>query len=162
QVHDWLETPSGPCLVMQYIPGGSLEARVESTGPLPWTIATRYVADVADGLLLVHQRGLIHRDVKPANILWDPQSDEAVLTDFGIAAGLGDPATAAGTPRFMAAEAFRGVTSASLDVYGLAATLFWLVTRCFPFDGHNADELIEAQERGLPTPDARLACVPAP
>jgi hypothetical protein len=160
QIHAWKHSPrTGPCLVLQYVPGGSLDQRVARAGPLAWDAAARYVADVADGLLIVHGKGVIHRDVKPANILLD--EDEALLTDFGIAARLVERGTAAGTPRFMAPEAFKGDVSPALDVYGLAGTLFWLLTAEAPFDGNNADEIRRAAERGLPPADPRFAGVPA-
>jgi hypothetical protein len=163
QVHAWRQTASspGPCLVLQFVPGGSLADRVRRRGPLPWQLAGRYIADVADGLLVVHDRGIIHRDVKPANILHDPESDEALLTDFGIAARLADSGTIAGTPLYMAPEAFRGDVSPALDVYGLAASLFWLITGSTAFDGRDRRELVRNVERGLPTHDPRLAALPA-
>lgn len=162
QVHAWREAgrPPFPCLVLQYVAGGSLDEKVTQGGPLPWSVAARYVADVADGLLLLHAKGIIHRDVKPANILFDPETGEALLTDFGIAAHLADLGTAAGTPRFMAPEAHQGEMSPALDVFGLAATLFWLVTAQPPFDGETLPALIAAIERGLPAIDPRLARVP--
>jgi serine/threonine protein kinase len=152
--------PPVPCLVLQFVAGGSLEAKVQREGPLPWAAAARYIADIADGLSLLHGKGIIHRDVKPANILLDPEADEALLTDFGIAARLADPGTIAGTPRYMAPEAFRGEVSPALDVYALAATLFWLVTRQPPFDGDTVEELTAAARRGLPEGDRRFAPLP--
>src|SRR4051794_32029783 len=91
-------------LVMRYVPGGSLGRRLKG-GPLPWAAAARSAADVGEGLAEAHRLGLIHRDVKPDNILWDQAADEAVLTDFGVAARLAEPGTAAGTTPYMAPEA---------------------------------------------------------
>ncbi len=164
QVHAWKQPAdtTGPCLVLQYVPGGSLADRVREQGPLPWELGGRYIADVAEGLLLVHGKGIIHRDVKPANVLLDPDRDEALLTDFGIAARLVDAGLAAGTPLFMAPEAFRGEVSPAQDVYGLAASLFWLVAGSAPFDGRNEKELLAAIERGLPPHEPRLAALPGP
>jgi serine/threonine protein kinase len=163
QVYAWRQ-PAGagaPCLVLQYVAGGSLHDRVARDGPLPWHLAARYVADVADGLTQVHRHGLIHRDIKPANVLWDPHKDEALLTDFGVAARLVDPACEAGTPLFMAPESFRGVLAVASDVYGLAATLFWLVTAEVPFTAPNRQGLLRAVARGLPDSDPRCHCIPA-
>jgi serine/threonine protein kinase len=162
-VHAWRQQPQGPpCVEMQYISGGSLEQRVHASGPLPWALAARYIADVADGLVLVHARGIVHRDVKPANILHDPDLDEAVLTDFGIAARLVEARNVAGSPAYMAPEAFRGIVAPSLDVYGLAASLFWLATGTTPFPGDDVTALLDNIERGLPEVDPRFATLPAP
>jgi serine/threonine protein kinase len=165
QIHAWRQ-PSGPAgsepfLVLQYVPGGSLEDRVQQEGTLPWAVATRYIADVAEGLLSVHGRGIVHRDVKPGNILWDPETDEALLTDFGIGARLADQGSAGGTLRYMAPEAFDGVNTPALDVYGLAASLFFLVTGQPPFLALNMLELRREIERGLSTLDPRCAGLPA-
>jgi serine/threonine protein kinase len=162
QVYTWRQpAASAPCLVLQYVAGGSLEDRVQRDGALPWYLAARYVVDVAEGLLQVHTRGIIHRDVKPANVLWDPERDEALLTDFGVAARLTDLGMEAGTPLFMAPEGFRGELSPALDVYGLAATLFWLVAAQPPFRAPDKSSLVRTIEAGLPNPDQRCAGLPA-
>jgi serine/threonine protein kinase len=162
QVYAWRETPAGEhYLVLQYVPGGSLADRVRQEGPLPWAMAARYIADVAEGLLAVHARGVVHRDVKPANILWNPETDEALLTDFGISARMSDRGEVGGTLFYMPPEAFDGVVSPSQDVYGLAASLFWLVTGSVPFPGRTTDEVLSRVRRGLPTPDARCVDLPA-
>jgi serine/threonine protein kinase len=163
QVYAWRISPVNhlPCLVMQYVPGGSLEHRVGRDGALPWHLAARYIADIGEGLMLVHGEGIIHRDVKPANMLCDPEHDEALLTDFGIAALLVDPRNVAGTPNYMAPEAFRGEVSPALDVYGLAASLFWLVTGTPPFAGSDVTGLLNNVAAGLPALDLRFSGLPA-
>jgi serine/threonine protein kinase len=161
QIYAWRQAVSGPCLVLQYAAGGSLESRVRRDGVLPWQLATRYIADAADGLLAAHERGIIHRDVKPANLLWDSGTDEALVTDFGIAARLGNLVPPAGTPPFMAPEAFDGDISAALDTYGLAASLFWLIAAQPPFPARSREALLRAIATGLPRPEPRLAALPA-
>jgi serine/threonine protein kinase len=165
QIHAWREwRPAGgapvPCLVLQYVPGGSLAERVRQEGPLPWPTAARYVADAAEGLLNVHRAGIVHRDVKPSNLLWDSEHDEALLTDFGLSARLAEATGAAGTPYFMAPEAFDGHSSPAMDVYGLAASLFWLVTGFPPFVGLTAAGVQRQARRGLPETDARCVGMP--
>ncbi len=163
QVHAWRQ-PLGedfPCLVLQYVAGGSLRQRVERDGPLRWDVATRYMTDIAEGLAAMHAHGVVHRDVKPDNLLHDPKADEALLTDLGVAARLTDPASEGGTPYFMAPEGFDGVLSPALDVYSLAASLFWLITGKYPFDGDSRAGLRRAIEGGLPSVDPRFANVPA-
>ena len=156
----WREAGGQPYLVMEYVAGGSLAGLVEKE-PLPWERAARYVADVADGLLLVHAKGVVHRDIKAANILWDAEADEAKLTDFGVAGRLADARTATGTPVYMAPEAFLGKASEASDVYSLAATLFRLVTGELPFRAGDREEHVRSIERGLPDPDPRFVLVPA-
>ena len=116
RVHAWLTHHDQHFLVMQYVSGGSMADLLKNEGPLDWQRAGRYVADVGEGLLEVHARGIVHRDVKPANILWDPRKDEALLTDFGVAARLSDPAAIGGSIPYMAPEAFDGRVESSLDV----------------------------------------------
>jgi serine/threonine protein kinase len=149
-------------LVMPFIPGGSLANRVRQEGPLPWPTAARYLADVADGLRAVHAAGLVHRDVKPANILWDSEADEALLTDFGLSTRLTEVMSAAGTPFYMPPEAFEGLGSFAQDVYGLAASLFWLITGSVPFPAREQALLLEQVRRGLPDPDPRCVDLPRP
>ncbi len=162
QILRWLESPDDPGLVLQYVPGGSLADRLTSHGPLDWQVAARYVADVGEGLIAVHGRGILHRDVKPANILWDSENDEAILTDLGVGVRLGEPTGPGGTIPYMAPEAFQGRISPALDVYGLSATLFTLVTGERPFSATTIDDLCRLVRDGLPDPDPRCAGLPEP
>lgn len=162
QVYDWHETDSERALVLEYVDGGSLHERVIQEGPLSWELAGRYVADVAEGLKHVHARGIVHCDVKPANVLWDKENDEALLTDFGIALHLRKGERPGGTPAFMAPEAFEGQVSAKIDVYSLAATLFALMSGVPPFEGTTLEELHEKIHVGLPENDPRFEDVPSP
>ncbi len=159
RVYRWLTVSDLHYLVMQHVPGGSLLDLLKREGTLDWKRAARYVADVGEGLLAIHASGIVHRDVKPANILWDPKRDEAVLTDLGIAARISDPASAGGTRPYMAPEAFEGRIAPSLDVYGLAATLFHLVAGLHRHSrGATIDALLRPQvlRRPVPTPTLRL------
>jgi serine/threonine-protein kinase len=116
-------------LIMDYIAGGSFDRLTSAARPMPWPRAVRYIAGVGDGLLEVHQRGCLHRDIKPSNILLDPERDEAVLGDFGLAVALGSADGVAGTRAYMAPEVSRGGrASPRSDVYSLAASLLHLVT----------------------------------
>ncbi|WP_435012019.1 serine/threonine-protein kinase (plasmid) [Tundrisphaera lichenicola] len=161
-VHAWLSHGDADFLVVEYVPGGSLADRMRASGePFPWHGAARYIADVAEGLSHVHDKGVIHRDVKPANILWEPHRDEALLADFGIAARLAEDPDVSGTLSYLAPEVFDGVVSPAQDVYALAATLFCLVTGEPPFVAKSAAKLRRAAERGLPDPDPRLNALPA-
>ncbi len=135
-------------LVMEYVDGPSLGDRVESEGRLPEEEAVRLVVEVARALHEAHRQGIIHRDVKPDNILVGPDG-RAKLTDLGLAKDVNDdadltrPATGLGTPSFMAPEQFGDAkhADARCDVYSLAATLFVLVTGKLPFSGRGVGML---------------------
>jgi serine/threonine protein kinase len=118
------------------------------------------MADVAEGLLEIHARGIVHRDVKPSNILWNRAEDEALLTDFGTAARLTDPTNIAGSLAYMAPEALDGLVVPALDVYSLSATLFHLVTGSPPFPSLALSDLKEQVHRGLPDADPRCVSLP--
>jgi serine/threonine protein kinase len=162
QIHAWLTVGEQHFLIMQYVAGGSLADRLKTHGPLDWQRAARYVADVGEGLLEVHKQGIVHRDVKPANILWDPKRDEAVLTDFGVGSWLAHAASISGSLPYMAPEAFDGEVSPALDVYSLASTLFHLVTGSHPFPGTGISDFKEQIAQGLPDPDSRCREIPEP
>jgi hypothetical protein len=108
----WHTGPAGEhFLVEQYVAGGSFEGRLARGERLDWARAARHAADVGEALALLHAHGLAHRDVRPANLLWDPAGDEAVLTAFGLTSRLGPcPGAPAGD--------VRGLASALLALVG--------------------------------------------
>lgn len=162
QIHGVRQSGQEWYLVLQFVDGGSMASALRHSGPLPWERAARYIADVGEALVHVHSCGIIHRDVNPANMLWDSEKDEAILTDFGISCRLADSVSAAGTLPYVAPEAFEGELTPALDVFGLAATLFRLVTGDVPFPANTSSEHIAAVSDGLPKPDPRCAALPAP
>jgi serine/threonine protein kinase len=162
RVYAWLTVHDHHYLVMQYVSGGSLSEVLKHERSLDWQRAARYAADVGEGLLDVHARGIVHRDVKPANILWDPGKDEALLTDFGVGTHISDPAAVAGSIPYMAPEALDGCVSPSLDVYSLAATFFHLVTGSAPFPELRLASLKDQIRQGLPDSDPRCTGFPEP
>lgn len=162
QVHAWRQAGDEHYLVLQYVAGGSLADRLKDSRALGWQRAAEYAADVADALQAVHASGMVHRDVKPANILWDEEHDEAVLTDFGISGRVADARSMAGTPGYIAPEAFEGRAGPAMDVFSLAATLFHLVTGELPFHGSSISAIIEQVQAGLPEADVRLRGMPEP
>jgi serine/threonine protein kinase len=159
-VYGWERAEDVQYLVLHYVPGGSLADRLRKDGPLDWQQAAKYIADVGEGLLEVHDRGILHCDIKPANILWDSERDEALLADFGVSVRLASTGAAAGTPPYMAPEAFIGRLTAATDVYSLAATLFHLVTGHRPFPGPDTVDYPDQIGRGLPVPDSRCRALP--
>jgi len=125
-------------MVMEYIDGPTLKTRL-AEGPLPIEEAVRIGIAIADALDYAHQRGMVHRDVKPANIMF-MQDGQPVLTDFGIAkmltlSGLTASGAMVGTPAYMAPEVGMGRpgTSAS-DIYSLGVVLYQLLTGQLPFE----------------------------
>jgi serine/threonine protein kinase len=136
-----------PFLVMEYVDGESLGQRVERDGPLTEEEAIRLIAQVAHGLYCAHKQGLIHRDVKPDNVLVTADL-QAKLTDLGLVRDLGDDfnltktGRGLGTPHFMAPEQFRDAKNADVrcDIYSLGATLYMMVTGQLPFGNCSALE----------------------
>jgi serine/threonine protein kinase len=161
-VHGWERAEDTHYLVLHYVPGGSLAKRLQKDAELGWQEAAKYIADVGEGLMEVHRRGILHCDIKPANILWDTERDEALLADFGVSARLAEAAACAGTPPYMAPEAFGGLLTAAADVYSLTATLFHLATGYRPFQGPIQADYLNQIARGLPVPDPRCRALPEP
>jgi serine/threonine protein kinase len=159
QVHVLLEESDNLFLVMEYVPGGALSAMTSPQRPLPWERAVRYTAAVGAALADLHERGMMHRDVKPANILWDPASDEVLLGDYGIAAVLGDTRLA-GTSGYIAPELVDGEASPKIDVFSLAAALYHLVAGSPPFDTRDLAIGLAQASLGLGRPVPALQGVP--
>ncbi|NUU25070.1 MAG: serine/threonine protein kinase, partial [Streptomycetaceae bacterium] len=160
-----------PWLATAYVPGPSLQRRVGERGPLTCVELARVGSAVADGLVSVHAAGVVHRDVKPSNILLSPDGPQII--DFGIAyadgAGtLTHTGTAVGSPGFLAPEQVRGqpVTPAT-DVFALGVTLAYAGRGSSPFGSGPVDALLyrvvheEPDLEGVPGPAVPLisACL---
>ncbi|MEU9196005.1 protein kinase [Streptomyces hundungensis] len=160
-----------PWFATQYVPGPSLHDKVAEEGPLAAADAAAIGAALSEGLVAVHEAGVVHRDLKPSNILLSPKGPRII--DFGIAWATGASTlthvgTAVGSPGFLAPEQVRGaaVTPAT-DVFSLGATLAYAAMGDSPF-GHGSSEVMlyrvvheEAQLRGVPDALAPLvrACL---
>ena len=139
---DYCGTNPTPFLVMEFVDGESLGQRVERDGPIDEAEAVRIIGQVCEGLHRAHKQGLIHRDVKPDNILIAHADGTAKLTDLGLVKdvegelNLTRTGRGLGTPHFMAPEQFRNAKNADVrcDVYSLGATLYCMVTGEVPFD----------------------------
>ncbi|MEV8537219.1 protein kinase [Streptomyces sp. NPDC051211] len=134
-----------PWFATQYVPGPSLHDRVAEEGPLTAAQIAAVGAALSEGLVAVHEAGVVHRDLKPSNILLSPKGPRII--DFGIAWATGASTlthvgTAVGSPGFLAPEQVRGaaVTPAT-DVFALGATLAYAATADSPF-GHGSSEVM--------------------
>jgi predicted ATPase/serine/threonine protein kinase/DNA-binding CsgD family transcriptional regulator len=160
-------TDSGhPFLVMPYHPQDSLHARIRDNGPLPLKDVLRLGVKMAGALDTAHRLGIVHRDVKPGNILLTDYGEPA-LTDFGIAHIAGGFETAAGiltgSPAFTAPEIIAGQSpSPAADVYGLGATLFAALTGHAAFERRSGEQLVAQFMRITtePLPDPREHGIP--
>jgi serine/threonine-protein kinase len=123
-----------PYLVMEYVHGVSLQEHLDRTGPLELTELLRIAIQAADGLAAAHAQGLVHRDVKPANILLENGVARVKLTDFGLARAIDDASLTqsgvlTGTPLYMAPEQARGVAvDPRADLFSLGSVLYLLCT----------------------------------
>ncbi|MCW2863780.1 MAG: Serine/threonine protein kinase [Actinoallomurus sp.] len=138
-VHDVVEPDGRPWIIMELVEGRSLDQVVAADGPLPPRRVAEIGLRLVDALTAAHEKGLLHRDVKPANVLL-AEDGRIVLTDFGIAALDGDPAltrtgTLVGSPGFIAPERLRDeVAGPASDLWSLGATLYAAVEGRAPFD----------------------------
>jgi eukaryotic-like serine/threonine-protein kinase len=161
QVYDYGDADGRPYIVLEYLAGGTLEDRLASDQPLPDDDAARIAGEVAAGLAHAHERGLVHRDVKPGNVLFDEEG-AAKITDFGIARVLDAPTlteagTLLGTAAYISPEQARGepATPAS-DVYSFGVILFRMLTGRLPFEAQSPLELAAMHEGAEPPPIASL------
>ena len=148
---------------IELIEGETLWDRVQSSKPLPLTERIGTIQQMCSALDLVHDRRIIHRDVKPSNIMLDHQVERAVLFDFGLAHDLAGPpppeGRVYGSPMFLAPEqAIGGRVDGRTDLYSLGATLYRLAVGSAPFYGER-NELLHAHVK-LSPPDPREAGVP--
>jgi serine/threonine protein kinase len=137
---DYGDTGSSPYLVMEYVDGLSLGQKIDREGRMPEKEAIRLIAQVAQGLYRAHKDKLIHRDVKPDNIMVTADG-QAKLTDLGLVKeveadlNLTRTGRGLGTPHFMAPEQFKNAKNVDprCDIYSLGATLYMMVTGEMPF-----------------------------
>ncbi|MFF8846008.1 serine/threonine-protein kinase [Streptomyces sp. NPDC015127] len=160
-----------PWFATQYVPGPSLHDKVAEEGPLRAADVAAVGAALSEGLVAVHEAGVVHRDLKPSNILLSPKGPRII--DFGIAWATGASTlthvgTAVGSPGFLAPEQVRGaVVTPATDVFALGATLAYAAMGDSPF-GHGSSEVMlyrvvheEPQLHGVPDALAPLvaACL---
>ena len=158
-VYDFGEEDDLSYIVMAYMTGGTLADRIRREGGLPLSKVLRLVEQIASGLDFAHEKGIIHRDFKPSNVLLDEKGN-VYLADFGIAKVAKGTAEltgsgVVGTPAYMAPElSQKGGLSPLVDVYALGATLYELLTGQHPYRANTPIGLIMAHI-SEPIPDIR-------
>ena len=150
--------------VMSFVEGETLGERLRTRGPLPAADAARVMREVAWALAYAHGRGIVHRDVKPDNILLEAGSGRALITDFGIAHGGGDPGPVTdhgkimGTANIMSPEqAASGPMDGRSDIYSLGVVGYLAVSGRLPFESPNVPALLVRQATEPAPPVVRSA-----
>ncbi len=147
-----------PYLVMPYINGHSLQERIDQHGALETVDVLRIGLQVARGLAAAHTQGLVHRDVKPANILLERGVDRVLLTDFGLARAADDASLTrtgfiAGTPQYMSPEQARGDSiDARSDLFSLGSVLYTMCTGRPPFRADSSYGVLRRITDNVPRP----------
>ncbi|HSA57705.1 MAG TPA: protein kinase [Gemmatimonadaceae bacterium] len=169
------ETDGLPFYTMPFVEGESLRARLATEGPLPVGVVASVLRDVAKALSYAHGRGVVHRDIKPDNVLLSHGT--AVVTDFGIAKALSDARTSAegatltqvgtslGTPAYMAPEQAAGDPAVDhrADIYALGCMAYELLTARTPFHDRTPARMLAAHVTEAPPPPSQFRPgIPAP
>src|SRR5579883_3235760 len=161
-VHNACRTPDGFALVMELVEGEPLSEKLER-GRLPLREGGRYVLETLDALEYAHRHRIVHRDVKPANIVVG-RDGSVKLTDFGLARPLNaghsdEPGTLAGSPYYISPEQVLGLEAADgrSDCYSVGVILYEIATGCRPFEGESAFEVMLQHREMVPVPPLRLS-----
>jgi formylglycine-generating enzyme required for sulfatase activity/tRNA A-37 threonylcarbamoyl transferase component Bud32 len=164
-VYDYGKYENAPYLVMEYLSGGTLKTLTGQ--PIPYQQAAKLLAPIADAVAYAHARNVLHRDVKPSNILITKEG-KPVLSDFGIAKILEAEGTALtgtglgiGTPEYMAPEQWHGQPVVQTDIYGLGVVFFELVTGRKPYEADTPAAIVQLQVlEPLPRPSELVPDLP--
>lgn len=166
RIHDIVQHDGRWFISMDFVDGESLEHRLDREGKLSTDAAIAITRGLLEGLAAAHQRGVVHRDMKPANILLDG-SGHAFITDFGIARSLGATALTrtgviVGTPEYLSPEQARGDSvDARSDLYAVGLILYEMLTGKLPFSGGTPAETV-IQRIVRPPPSLAKACPALP
>jgi HAMP domain-containing protein len=160
RTHDFGESDGVPFISMEYLEGVTLKDLVRRRGALPLGVALGFAKQMCHGLEAAHSRGVVHRDIKPHNMLIIPESGELKIMDFGIsrvsnvggdAAGLTVAGMVMGTPHYMSPEQGQGQTAGfPSDIYSLGVVLFETLTGKLPFGGETTTQIVIAHIQQQP------------
>lgn len=154
KVYDFLKFPRGSAIVMEYIDGLPLDHEIGAGRRIHWDFGARILQEIGRALEYAHTNGVIHRDIKPDNILWSERHNVMKLVDFGLARMYGDPTEihmtrtgmVVGTPHYMSPEQVSGKNlDGRSDVYSFGATLYYLLTGQRHVEGTNVMDILEQQ-----------------
>jgi hypothetical protein len=161
-IHAVAETAGLPYLVMPYMPGGSLQHRLDESGALTPLEVLRIASQIAAGLAAAHAQGLVHRDIKPANILLEQGIERVAISDFGLARAIDDASLTrsgvlAGTPAYMSPEQARGETvDHRADLFSLGSVMYAMCTGRPPFRAESTMAVLKRICEDEPTPLCEL------
>jgi serine/threonine-protein kinase len=172
RTHDFGEAGGVPFISMEYLEGVTLKELVRNRGALPLAVGLSFAKQMCHGLEAAHARGIVHRDIKPQNMLIIPESGELKIMDFGIArpsrVGAQDPGlttagTVMGTPDYMSPEQGQGHTADfRADIYSLGIVLFEALTGQLPFRGETVPQVVIAHiQQPPPRPRSVNPSLPA-
>ena len=160
QVYEVGEQPL-PYLVMEFIPGETLQQRLDRVGPVEAAEVVRIGRQIAEGLAAAHATDLIHRDIKPGNILLEGGQQQVKITDFGLARAADDASISqsgiiAGTPMYMAPEQAHGQTlDQRADLFSLGSVLYQMAAGRPPFRANSTLAVLKRVAEDTPRPSAR-------
>jgi eukaryotic-like serine/threonine-protein kinase len=156
-VYDYGRQGHLPYIIMQFVDGPNLKEYVREEGPLTVEESINFARQILDGLSAIHDEGIIHRDVKPQNVLID-DGMQAKITDFGVAfvtvdPGLTETGMAVGTAAYMAPEQASGeAVGPQADLYAVGVILYELLTGRLPFPGDNPVQVMYRHVNEMPAP----------
>jgi serine/threonine protein kinase len=157
KVYDLLKFPRGSAIIMEYIDGLPLDHEIGAGRRITWDFGVRILREIGEALAYAHSRGVIHRDLKPDNILYSERHNMMKLVDFGLARLYGEEVDVSmtrtgmvvGTPHYMSPEQVSGKQlDQRSDVYSFGATLYYLITGQRHVEGSNIMDILEQQRSG--------------